>query len=275
MKVSVVLPVYNGERYIRQSIMSVLGQTYSDFELIIVDDCSADATAEIATDFARLDSRVIYIRNEINKKLPGSLNVGFGVASGDFYTWTSDDNLLKPNFLECMIDKLKEGVHFVYSDYDIIDEAGQVQEVKSVELSDLLMSFNVVGASFMYTRDVANTIGRYDETLFLLEDYDYWVRVRESFSMQRLNISLYQYRVHKEALSSRRFRQIEVMSAKYILRRLRKGEYSKSERRESLFMQILRMRRAGCYFRAAGYFCHCLLASPVYLISRIVEKVSR
>lgn len=92
-KVSIILPVYNGERYLEQSIRSVLNQTYTDLELVIVNDCSTDYTETIIMKFVNEDKRVKYIRNDENMKLPGSLNVGFSHATGEYYTWTSDDNM--------------------------------------------------------------------------------------------------------------------------------------------------------------------------------------
>ena len=91
--VSIVLPVYNGERYLEDAIESVLGQTYTNLELIIVDDKSTDDSLNIANKYRILDKRVRIIANEENIKLPKSLNKGFEVAQGDYLTWTSDDNI--------------------------------------------------------------------------------------------------------------------------------------------------------------------------------------
>ena len=85
--------MYNGEQYLTQAIGSCLQQTYKNIELIIVNDCSTDATLSIAKSFADNDSRVKVITNEINKRLPASLNIGHNIAKGEFLTWTSDDNL--------------------------------------------------------------------------------------------------------------------------------------------------------------------------------------
>ena len=69
--ISIVLPVYNGQRYLKDSIASCLEQTFTDFELIIVDDCSQDRTPAIVDDFAQIDARIKVIRNKQNQKLPG------------------------------------------------------------------------------------------------------------------------------------------------------------------------------------------------------------
>ena len=90
-KVSIILPTYNGKKYIRDSIESIINQTYTNWELIIVNDCSTDDTQKIIEEYQQKDKRIIVINNEKNLKLPASLNRGFEEASGEYYTWTSDD----------------------------------------------------------------------------------------------------------------------------------------------------------------------------------------
>src|SRR5436305_12627222 len=80
--ISIVLPVWNGQRYLADALDSIVRQTYRDFELIIVNDCSTDNSLAIAEEFARGDARVRVLRNEKNLKLPASLNRGFSVAAG-------------------------------------------------------------------------------------------------------------------------------------------------------------------------------------------------
>ena len=136
--ISIVLPVYNGQRYVKDSIASCLNQTLTDFELIIVDDCSQDRTPAIVDEFAQMDTRVKVIRNKQNRKLPASLNVGFARARGSYHTWTSDDNVYAPTALKEMLVYLQTHPHLdaVYCDYIKIDEkTGQVREwiVKEID----------------------------------------------------------------------------------------------------------------------------------------------
>ncbi len=100
--VSVILPVYNGEDTIAESIDSVLAQTYQNLELVIVNDCSTDGTQAILKEYEAKDRRVRVIDNSVNLKLPRSLNVGFSDAKGEYLTWTSDDNLYHPSAIEEM-----------------------------------------------------------------------------------------------------------------------------------------------------------------------------
>src|SRR5436190_21740360 len=93
-KVSIVLPTYNRAKYLKLSIDSCLIQTFKDFELIIVDDCSKDETPQTIKSYT--DPRIRYHRNESNQRLPRSLNIGFSLAKGEYLTWTSDDNFFLP-----------------------------------------------------------------------------------------------------------------------------------------------------------------------------------
>ena len=104
--VSVVLPTYNGSKWLSQSIDSILKQTYRNLELIIVDDASTDSTPELIMSFASRDPRIRIISHKSNKKLPQSLNDGFAIANGDYFTWTSDDNWYEPTAIEEMVTAL-------------------------------------------------------------------------------------------------------------------------------------------------------------------------
>lgn len=105
--ISIVLPVYNGEKYLRESIDSILAQTYKNWELLIVDDCSTDSSSEIAKEYVSKDRRIYYYHNENNLRLPRNLNKGFSLARGNYLTWTSDDNRFKPTALEKMYFQIK------------------------------------------------------------------------------------------------------------------------------------------------------------------------
>ena len=84
--ISIVLPIYNGEKYMRQSIDSIIGQTYQNWELLIVDDSSTDGTAAIAAEYVQKDSRIQYYKNPQNMRLPRTLNRGFSLAKGAYLT---------------------------------------------------------------------------------------------------------------------------------------------------------------------------------------------
>ncbi len=201
--VSIVLPTYNGSRYIAQSIESCLDQTYDNIELIIINDASTDSTEEIIKSYR--DTRIIYLKNGKNLGLPESLNVGFSKSSGKYLTWTSDDNYYAPRALEEMLKYLIKDARtaFLYCDGYKIDSNGNAMGEFATAEGWKLWKYNCVGPCFIYKRDVYNKIGNYDSEMLLVEDYDYWLRVYKKFKMKRVNKKLYYVRGHDKSLTSR------------------------------------------------------------------------
>ncbi|MDC9723071.1 MAG: glycosyltransferase [Urechidicola sp.] len=200
--ISIILPVYNGELFLSEAIESCLNQSCQNFELIIVNDCSTDGSLSIAKSYAAKDSRIIIIDNKENKKLPESLNIGHKKAVGEYITWTSDDNILKNNFLKVLVTSLKKNkADIVYSNYDIILADGSLKRTHDAGPTEHLVFGNKVGASFLYKKEVFDKLSGYDDSLFLLEDYDFWLRASIRFKFFHVNDNLYQYRLHESSLT--------------------------------------------------------------------------
>ncbi len=238
--VSIVLPVYNGEDYIEEAVESVLAQSYKNWELLIVNDCSTDRTGELAEAYARRDPRIRVICNEENQRLPRSLNIGFRQAKGDLFTWTSDDNRYKETAIAVMAGFLEENPDcgFVCCDMEYIDEAGKVTGKASIGVKGL-SSDNPIGACFLYTRQAAECAGEYDPDMFLVEDYDYWIRLSKGCRLCHIPQCLYQYRFHGGSLTMTRDSQIQ----KQLFRlRMRELDYlisrGEEEERELLFVGL-------------------------------------
>lgn len=214
-KISVILPVYNGELYLDEALESILCQTYANFELIVVDDCSTDHTVEIIRRHMKVDNRIRYIKNVVNKKLPRTLNVGFANAEGDYFTWTSDDNRYKPEALERMVYWLETeaDIDMVYADFTGIDADGKVVGERQMDEPFDLVFHNVVGACFLYKKEAAKKVGEYDPSLFLAEDYDYWIRIMRQGRLKHIHENLYYYREHEKSLTISR--QVQVISQAY------------------------------------------------------------
>jgi glycosyltransferase involved in cell wall biosynthesis len=221
--VSIILPVYNGENYIEKSVRSVFQQTYPHFELIVVDDGSTDATPEILGQLAGEDPR-LRIHRQPNRKLPAALNTGHEKALGEFLTWTSDDNLMKPDFLEQMVKTLQgqPAVDMIYADYELIDAEGnpahnvpfcaEVQNppgsgklVLPADTSILMFNpGNYIGGAFLYRRRVIDLIGTYHEEWLTCEDYDFFLRANCCLTLRKADLPepLYQYRIHSDSISA-------------------------------------------------------------------------
>ena len=202
-KVSIVLPVYNGEEFLSKSIESVINQTFKDWELIIVNDCSTDNSLAIAKSYAQQDGRIKIINNETNKKLPASLNAGFASASGEYYTWTSDDNEYYPEAIEKMVDFLDNNNNYGMV-HAICKVAGCVEEhfwgdIATTPIS--LLDFPSVGACFLYKSSVAKVVGEYDTNSFYMEDHDFWLRFLLEAPIGMINDVLYFYRRHEASLT--------------------------------------------------------------------------
>lgn len=237
--VSIVLPVYNGEKYIEQSIESVLGQSYQNIELIIVNDCSTDRTIEIVKKYALKDKRIKIIENFVNLKLPRTLNVGFAAASGEYYTWTSDDNIYEPKAIEKMVQALENQLKYdmVYANYTNIDIDGNVISSVALKQPENLLMGNTIGACFLYTRKIAEKVGEYDVNLFLSEDYDFWIRLFREGNILHIEDYLYFYRIHEASLTETK----KSLVGKQTYRTMEKNflfmyTKAKKEGKENLFM---------------------------------------
>jgi len=210
--VSIVLPTYNGDKFLKESIESVLNQTYKNFELIIINDCSTDNTLKIAQSFAADDNRIKVYSNEVNLKLPESLNAGFAKAKGEYFTWTSDDNMFKENAIEYMVNYLEnhKNIDMVRCRTDFINEDGSLctKKMKAMEETpfELWKRCNI-GACFMYTREIAEKTGKYSDSLFCAEDYDYWCRLALIGNIAYVGENLYKYRINSGSLSATKWKR--------------------------------------------------------------------
>ena len=220
--VSIVLPVYNGEKYLKYAINSVISQSYKKIELIIVDDGSDDKSGSIAEEYAKNNNNIFVISHNANRLLPAALNSGFKMAKGEYLTWISHDNILLPKLIEKMVQELDyyKDAAMVYGNMKLIDKNGNVLRGKGwYEYPPMsgnvilptgtdnlnITANNTIGAAFMYRASVADLIGEYSDDRFGIEDYDYWMRINEIFTIRHTEFSepLYLYRFHDDSLTSK------------------------------------------------------------------------
>lgn len=259
-KVSIILPTYNGAKYIKKSIESIIDQTFHDWELIIVDDCSTDETPLIIRKYVEIDKRIKYIRNEKNQKLPNSLNIGFSNAIGKYLTWTSDDNYYLPQALKKMYDYLENNtdVCMVCADMQSVDESGKLANKEPVYDDKRIFVENHIGACFLYRCKVLEEIGQYNQNLVYVEDYDYWFRIRMRYgSIHRIPEVLYCYRRHNESLS--------IMKRKEVCNQL------KNMREKYIDYIIDKLRNDDEALYRVFYETYCMDASNSVIIHRIAE----
>ena len=147
--VSIITPLYNGEKYIRKTIESVLNQTYQDWEMVVVDDCSMDRGPDIVLEMASVDSRIRYYRNETNKKVALTRNRAIELSEGRYIAFLDSDDLWKPDKLEKQIRLMEEqNAAFCYSACEVIDESsaptGKVRHVPTQMSYKQLLKGNVI-----------------------------------------------------------------------------------------------------------------------------------
>lgn len=211
-KVSVVMPAYNSGRFITEAIASVLAQTYSNWELLIVDDASTDATAELLQNF-RQDDRIKIFRFSENKGTQFSRNKAIEEASGDFIAFLDADDLWKPEKLYLQLQMMQTNkLPACFSSYELISENGQNLHTK-IEALSLLSYQKLQKANY-----VGNLTGIYDvrqlgkvfaPDLKKRQDWALWLEViRLGGAMYSIRESLAYYRVRKNSISGNKLEML-------------------------------------------------------------------
>lgn len=209
------MSVYNGEEFLEDSILSVLNQSYKDFEFVIVDDCSTDGTSAILNDFQKTDSRIKVINNKQNLGLTRSLNKAIGESSGEYLARLDAGDLSVEERLEKQVNFLNNNkeVGLVGSFMYIIDTKGQIiKEVKypidNEALKKVLIRYNpFVHSSIMFRREVGARVGFYDEAFMYAQDYSLYFRFFPYAQFANLPFFLVKYRHMPHSITSTKNKQ--------------------------------------------------------------------
>ena len=212
-KISVLIAVYNAEKYIQQALKSIYNQTYQDFEIILVDDASTDKTSEIL--FNMKDSRTFIYRNSENKGLTKSLNIGLKLCRGEYIARMDADDISHPQRFKKQVRYLDENPKCLVlgSWYGRIDSTGQIWGTKETpttyeNIRKNLLIGNCVGhGSAMLRRSSLVEIGGYNEKYICAQDYDLWLRLSEVGELRNLGEYLYYLRSWTGAISAARGKQ--------------------------------------------------------------------
>ena len=149
--VSVIIPTYNSASYLTKTVKSVLAQTYSDVEVLLIDDCSTDSTQDLILNLATSDDRVKYHFQEKNCGAAVSRNVGINMARGRYIAFLDSDDTWECNKVEKQVGLLREDKPFVYCAYDIVDKDGKQLQGKNIIKSTVcyndLMTKTYIGTS--------------------------------------------------------------------------------------------------------------------------------
>lgn len=160
-RVSIGLPVYNGEKYLWAALDCILRQDFADFELVICDNASTDATEAICREYAARDGRIRYTRNETNIGASGNYKRVFELSRGEFFKWASHDDEFDPSLVRRCVETFAKSpatVVLVYSRAEIIDEAGAVTDVSADTVDQFAAKPHRRLASLIMNRQYANPL---------------------------------------------------------------------------------------------------------------------
>lgn len=209
--VSVVMPVYNAERYIARAIDSILGQTHSNLELVIIDDCSTDKSMLIVNQYN--DSRIRIIHNESNKGIAYSRNAGISHSRGEFIALMDDDDISMRERFELQVAFLRK-----HEDVDIVGGRAQWIDENDKPLSDITNVYfdsNMIKAKFllynafwncevMFRKAIVEKYGYwYQDDMYGMEDYHFWIRYSKMCKMSNINELVLQHRKSDSAETNR------------------------------------------------------------------------
>lgn len=254
--VSVVMPVYNGERFLPESMASVLGQTFADFEFIIVDDGSTDASVEIVREYERRDARVRQLQLPRNLGQASAINRGIEQASGDYVAMLDCDDICLPDRLRIQVNFLNAHPHIgvLGCTMWVVDEGLEplfcytVPEDHARIVWNLFYGWSVAGASTMIRREILVSAGGYEGGRNLSNDMEMWSRLAGRARFANLpDISMF-YRRHSQAKGTVNVEQRRAAVAD-IMRRMLTRLWGEAP--EATVERFLRVRKGAKDFRRA------------------------
>lgn len=232
--VSVVMPVFNGERYLRPAIDSILAQTWRNFEFLIINDGSTDETTRILHEIASTDAHIRVLHGP-RRGLVHSLNEGCAEAAGHYIARMDSDDIAMPERLRLQVDFLNNhpAVALVGSSMAIINDDGNVFDTwryptEPARIKDALLETNCLAhPTIMMRKSAFDAAGRYRNTFLYAEDYDLWLRMSEHYEIANLNEPTLFYRVHDRQISIRQLkkRTLSTLAAQMSARGRRKLGY--------------------------------------------------
>lgn len=227
-KVSVVMSVYNGEKYLREAIDSILEQAFRDLEFVIVDDGSTDSTWAILASYN--DPRIVLLRNEENIGLTRSLNKGLAVARGEYIARMDADDTSLPERLEKQVAYLDAhpGVGLIGTWVEIIGERGERLSVLRRPVAPLFVKWSLlfdnclIHSTVMYRRALVEKLGGYDLLSFYAQDYELWSLMSFETQIAVLPEILVRWRSHSAGISAQKLTRQKAFASEISARTIRR-----------------------------------------------------
>ena len=212
-EVSVIMPCYNHGKFLSEAIESILGQSYEDLELIIVEDCSKDNSAEIIRKYEQIDKRIVAVYHKNNEGVSRSRNDAIARVSGNYIAFCDADDIWEKDKLSIQIDCFSKYPEYgvIHSDSIIIDESSRPtgEHFSSLYQKGMKLSGNLFEElctrNFINTptvimrRKCINDAGLFEESFKYNEDWIYWVRTAQKNLFFYIPESLVRYRIHSRS----------------------------------------------------------------------------
>jgi len=225
--VSVVMPVYNVETYLIEAVESILNQTFSDFEFIIIEDPSTEEITKILEKFAERDKRIRLIRNSRNLGLVRSLNKGLKQARGTYIARQDADDISLPDRLAiqaCFLEKHPE-IGVVGTWVALLDKEGQQTDILRKPTSPFLIKWSLLFGNCLAHSSVMMRLSLVEENevykteMLFVEDYELWARLSEKTLLTNLSKVLCLIRLHDQRISAQHF-ELQKKSGRLVMRQL-------------------------------------------------------
>jgi O-antigen biosynthesis protein len=232
-KVSLIMSVYNGASHLEESIESILRQTYTDFECVIIDDASTDRTPNILAAYAHKDPRMKLLRNESNLGLTASLNKAIRASVGEYIARMDAGDTSEPTRFEKQVLFLNEHPDhcLVGSWATSIDDAGNgigamEHPTDDKTLRSVLIRYHpFVHSSLMIRRNALDAVGLFDERWKYAQDYDLVFRLLTQGKIANIGERLVSYRFYPNSITARKNRKQVLYAMKARIQAIRRGQY--------------------------------------------------
>ena len=243
-KISVVMPVYNREQYLKESIESILNQTFTDFEFIIIDDQSTDSSWHIIQEYAAKDKRIVAVKNTGKKGCYPARNCGHRLAKGKYIAVMDSDDIALPERLQIQFDFMEQHPDIdicgswlkSFGDYENVIQRPETHD----DIRDALFFDSVVPHQTSMLR-IQNQIPYYSEDYDSAQDYELFCRLINKYKCKFANIpkALLLYRVHQNQISTASRKEQRDNINRTILKNVENIGITLSEKEKLIYLEIL------------------------------------
>jgi glycosyltransferase involved in cell wall biosynthesis len=231
LKISVCIPTYNGATYLKECLDSVYQQTFTDFEIIICDDCSIDKTVEIIESYAKKDNRIQLYKNEVNLGLVGNWNQCIKKANGKWIKFLFQDDYMEPDCISKLMPYTNQDTQLIITkrsyilpaNIDLSNKAFYEKDVRTLENTNIVRYGNAISSNSIckvaaknialnflgepsftiFKKDIVNEIGYFNDEFSQICDLDFFLRIATDYGLTYVSEKLCHFRVHENSTTSK------------------------------------------------------------------------